>query len=154
VGKWRKELKISAVDRFWQKVKKNHGCWLWTGATNNKGYGVFKYEAGRLAHRFSFFLHNTNSPRPVLVLHRCDNPICVRPSHLRARDQTDNMRDILLRGRANGRRRSRLTPDDVRAIRKRLKPGLNNLTEIAADYGITKGAVGHIKYGQSWAWLQ
>jgi len=40
---------------FWQKVDKTSGCWLWTGALNAKGYGVFGVAPGRsgLAHAYS-----------------------------------------------------------------------------------------------------
>ena len=31
-------------ERFWAKVNKSDECWVWTAATNSKGYGSF---AGR-----------------------------------------------------------------------------------------------------------
>jgi hypothetical protein len=49
----------NAVERFWSKVspEPNTGCWIWTGAVNNKGYGVL-WVNGRmvLAHRFAYEL--------------------------------------------------------------------------------------------------
>lgn len=40
-------------DRFWSKVDKTDGCWLWTGANNGEGYGqiyvVRRYRAKRRA---------------------------------------------------------------------------------------------------------
>src|SRR5690242_7086979 len=27
------------AERFWEKVQKSDGCWLWSGATNPAGYG-------------------------------------------------------------------------------------------------------------------
>ena len=29
-----------AYERFWSKVEKTDTCWLWTGATDQTGYGV------------------------------------------------------------------------------------------------------------------
>jgi HNH endonuclease len=124
---------------------------LWTGAINNKGYGIFPHDRGRLAHRFSY-LFIIGDPGTKHILHSCDNPRCVRPSHLRLGSRSENMRDALLRDRGHGR--SKLTPQKVRAIRAMCKPGVNDLAEIAAKFGVTKGAVGHIKYGVTWAWLQ
>ena len=142
-------------ERFWRKVRKTDGCWIWTAATNNKGYGVFETPFGRLAHRFSWYLAQGTQPKHY-VLHHCDNSLCVRPDHLYDGTQTDNMHDLLRRGRIAGRvhGRSRLTPDDVRAIRVRCKAGVNDLAKIAKQYGITPAAVGHIKYGVTWRWLQ
>lgn len=31
--------KTPLSERFWAKVAKTEGCWLWTGCTDKKGYG-------------------------------------------------------------------------------------------------------------------
>jgi hypothetical protein len=41
----------------------------------------------------------------------------------------------------------------VRPIRALCRPGVNDLQEIANQFGITKAALGHIKYGITWKWL-
>lgn len=38
-------------------------------------------------------------PRGALLLHRCDRPFCIEPSHLFYGSQRDNMRDCVLKGR-------------------------------------------------------
>lgn len=38
-------------------------------------------------------------PKGALLLHRCDKPLCVEPSHLFYGSQRDNMRDCVLKGR-------------------------------------------------------
>lgn len=49
------EAVLSPAERFWAKVDKTDGCWLWTGTTNNKGYGQFRLVSGLvLAHRFAY----------------------------------------------------------------------------------------------------
>jgi hypothetical protein len=138
-------------ERFWSRVRKTSGCWLWTGATNNHGYGIFHSPIGRLAHRYSWFLHTGQAPVNV-ILHSCDTPLCVRPQHLRLGSQSENMRDALMRNRGHGR--SKLTPDKVNAIRAAIAAGNISLRNIGKDFGITKAAVAHIKYGITWSWLQ
>lgn len=32
---------MSVAERFWSKVDKTDDCWLWTAATNRRGYGQF-----------------------------------------------------------------------------------------------------------------
>ena len=41
----------TATPRFWSKVNKGDGCWLWTGTITYNGYGKF---GPRLAHRIAF----------------------------------------------------------------------------------------------------
>lgn len=83
------------LTRFWAKVRKGEGCWAWTGCRNRKGYGRIATWAGaQLAHRVSWTIHFAAIPSGMLVLHRCDNPACVRPDHLflgTAQDNTDDM---------------------------------------------------------------
>ena len=89
--------------RSWQKVAKGSGpddCWEWLAAKNANGYGVFGLAEGRirLAHRVAWWLEKGNWPDQHL-LRRCDNPACVRPSHLFVGSQADNMADKLAKGR-------------------------------------------------------
>lgn len=91
--------------RFWSKVNKSGDCWLWTASKRNKGYGAFVYVVdgeivqGR-AHRFSWELHFGPIPEGLCVLHKCDTPACVRPSHLFLGSKADNNRDMHEKGRS------------------------------------------------------
>ena len=70
---------------FWSKVIViQPGCWFWTGAKNNKGYGHFRIgEARVLVHRLSYELINCVSILPKFqVNHVCFTPACVNPQHL------------------------------------------------------------------------
>lgn len=102
-------------ERFWARVVKGDGCWVWTGARNAQGYGRMtagSRGAGYLrAHRVSWELANGPVPKGLWVLHRCDNPPCVNPAHLWLGTRLDNMRDCSAKGRINTR--------DARAARAR-----------------------------------
>ena len=80
--------------RFWPKVAKGAGCWNWTGALTRGGYGSFWGGPERRAHRMSWVLRHGPIPHGRLVLHRCNNRLCVNPEHLYLGDQYDNMRDM------------------------------------------------------------
>lgn len=87
-------------ERIMQRVRKRGGCWEWTGATSKFGHGRMKV-AGRLEspHRLMWEEENGPIPRGLWVLHTCDNPRCVRPSHLFIGNRRDNMRDASKKGR-------------------------------------------------------
>ena len=96
-------------ERFFARVQISEGCWLWTGAKNNNGYGMLRRSGTGnqprvLAHRASWELHRGEIPDGQHVLHHCDNPPCVNPAHLWLGDARANALDMVAKGRArNGR---------------------------------------------------
>ena len=94
-------MTVVEKERFWSKVQKARGCWTWTAACSRAGYGHL-WVRGKclLAHRVSWALHNGPIPPGLHVLHHCDNPPCIRPTHLFLGTPIDNMRDCAMKGRA------------------------------------------------------
>jgi len=91
-------------------IKVNGGCWDWTGAWHGR-YGQLNYEGQRfLAHRFSLLafrqgyvidqVGEPEIPPDLCAMHMCDRPPCVNPWHLEIGTQADNVRDMILKGRA------------------------------------------------------
>lgn len=81
--------------------QKPWGCWLWTGATHERGYGRMRWH-GKVsgAHRVAYEVFRGEHLKPSqMVLHRCDEPRCINPDHLYLGDQGDNMRDRIERNR-------------------------------------------------------
>ncbi len=73
-------------------------CHLWTGTISRNGYGVLTVDARtQLAHRTAFFL--ADGRWPECALHHCDNPQCVRRSHLFEGDRMVNSNDKVAKGR-------------------------------------------------------
>ena len=91
---------LSLEDRFWQKVEKNEGCWIWTGSKSKLGYGYFQINnKTKYAHRVSKELRHGSIAEGLVVCHKCDNPSCVNPDHLFIGTMKDNMLDKMKKGR-------------------------------------------------------
>jgi hypothetical protein len=92
-------------ERFWLRVRKTDGCWLWTGSAHVRGYGSMKIDYRTVrAHRLSYEMANGPIPAGAVVCHRCDTPACVRPDHLFIGGQSENMLDASAKGRLLGAR--------------------------------------------------
>lgn len=93
------------MDRFWNKVNKTDGCWIWTASKTYQGYGYFRLD-GRMqkAHRVSYKILKGQIPNGMMILHSCHNPSCVNPEHLRIGTNQENMRDMSNAKRGNAGR--------------------------------------------------
>lgn len=129
------------VARFWSKVNRTSGCWLWTASTN-RGYGQFTLRInGRQSliksHRFSYQISHGIIPDGHGVLHTCDEPLCVRPSHLFAGTQAENLIDARQKGRlVCGRHLVKVSDAGLLDILTNYRPRKNG-NQLAAKYGIS-----------------
>lgn len=83
-------------------IRRDDGCWSWTGRKDGFGYGLVQLGRGEArtgAHRVSWRVHRGQIPDGLQVLHQCDNPECTRPDHLFLGTALDNMRDASAKGR-------------------------------------------------------
>lgn len=128
------------------------GCWIWTGGTDECGYGRILVGKHRMkAHRYAYTLHIGPIPEGAYICHHCDVPSCVNPAHLFAGTQQDNVDDCVRKGRrvpAKGERNraAKLTEQQVREIRQ--TPG--TMTDIGSRYGVSGVMVSLIKRRKSW----
>src|SRR5215469_8759709 len=88
-------------DRFWSKVDRTGDCWLWTASKKGE-YGGFRVgNRIRRAHDVVFEVCAGPIPYGLEVCHRCDRPLCVRPSHLFLGTHAQNMADMVRKGRSS-----------------------------------------------------
>lgn len=146
--------KSPTSQRFWSHVDKSSedGCWPWLLSLDKDGYGRFTVGRKKFqSHRYAYFL--THGATNAFILHRCDNPRCVNPSHLFLGSHADNMRDRNAKrrhafGTRNGR--SKLQPADI--IEIRLWRKLNaSFRSIASRFGVDESVIRDIASGKTWA---
>jgi len=130
----------------------NHSeCWPVHRNIGKDGYGILRVNGRKeRAHRMMFELYFPNVPAPV-VRHKCNNPGCINPAHLREGTPHDNAIDRMLskrggdlRGEHNGR--AKLTDSQVREIRASKATG----AELARRFGISKVMACRIQRGEAW----
>ena len=153
----RKYVRIPLEVRFFAKVVKSDGCWLWQASKNNKGYGQILVEKTpkhivKLAHRVSWEIHNGPIPDGLGVLHACDTPLCVNPQHLFLGTQKDNMVDCAKKGRTNIGSKSPVAKLDEAAVLQLRADAANNVDPrcLAEKYGIGRHMVKNIISRRSW----
>lgn len=87
------------VKRFWAKVLKTPACWLWKGAKDRYGYGLFHVGSRKdgtrrkvLAHRFAYELMVGPIPDGLEIDHKFRNRACQNPTHMELVTGAENSR--------------------------------------------------------------
>ena len=151
--------KRSLAERFQGKfiVNKKNGCWEWQAARNKKGYGLIGDENGRdgrtlLAHRVSYELFVGPIPSGLLVMHKCDNPRCVNPEHLKVGTAQENSNDMVDKGRQPGINQSKFSITDLKTIfefHKKVHAGTNEKdTFLASWFSSSREHIRDIRLGK------
>lgn len=145
------------TESFFSKARRQpNGCWIWTGALgSHRRYGSVGFQ-GRvwLAHRLAWRLHTGKDPGESCVCHRCDNGLCINPTHLFLGTQGDNVADMETKKRSRHPRRAdhgraKLTEHDVTKIKKLSASGRSGRS-IAKQFGVAAPTIYRILNGKGW----
>ena len=149
-------------ERFWRYVDKSGECWTWTGrSVNNGGYGQIqvggKGSKHVLAHRLSYELHHGHIPEGLVVMHSCDNRLCVNPDHLSVGTYSENTLDAINKGRwiqkappvfkGSAHHKAKINEEQAKYIRTCGR----RTDELALEFGLSKTTVIRIKSGKLWS---
>ena len=140
----------SIAERFWSKTTATpmNGCILWSGAKTgrHKDRGYFAiHRKPRLSHRVIYELALGAIPDGKVLMHICDNGLCMKLQHLDVGTQKQNIQDASNKGRLIGNRTHfrplrKVTQDDIAAICAKRASGVK-VTALMAEYGLSMGHV-------------
>lgn len=141
--------------RFLGEVLVGDGCWEWQGSClkGKWNYGMLGTPSSGLirAHRYSYKLF-MEDPGDAFVLHKCDNPPCVRPDHLFLGDALVNAQDCSSKGRnhlGESCGTSVLTELEVRDARTQHKKG-SGVRPLARKYGVAPATMYEVLTWKTW----
>lgn len=152
-----RDVRMRTLVRLCDKLEGDDACWLWNGARDKDGYGVFQLDrkTTQRAIRVMFALTHERLPNGV-VRHTCDTPACARPEHLVDGTPQQNTQDMIRRrrkastaGAQNGN--AKLTVESVQQIRDRYAAGGVTYKQLALEFGVDRAQVNHIVLGTRWA---
>lgn len=124
-------------------------CWEFAGAKDKDGYGKVRYNGSvERANRVSHLLFVGPLEDGEVVAHKCDNPPCCRPAHLRATTQKGNCQDKIDRGRQVNV--SVIPPEEVPKIREALSRDPKAGPKLARKYGCSPSTIKALGNGQTW----
>ena len=164
----KRERDKTLLERFWSHVNKDGpvpkhcpelgSCWVWTAYVNNEGYGRLRAgldSAKTLATHVAWFLETGKWPA-LCILHKCDNPSCVRFSHMFQGTRRDNSDDMMAKGRNNqpcgeAHPSHIVTAKQIRRIRAMWATGKYQQRELAKRFGFaSKSSIAFIVNGEQW----
>ncbi len=152
--------------RLMAKIELSGECWVWIGAVWKRGGYGWTTERNKpvKTHRLIYKLCCGELPADKHVLHRCDNPPCVRPDHLFLGTQADNNRDMREKGRqapavsGEDHPMAKLTNAEVEELRKtaeKIRFGKTDyFKRFASAHGMTYRSVSNIYYGTKTRYLK
>lgn len=128
-------------------------CWICTShKCDGRGYPAGNRLKGRRSiAKVMYEREKGKFPRGKVIMHECDNRMCINPKHLSAGSQTDNLQDMWRKGRgACGEKhgQSVLTLEEVKKIRS-LK-GTMSYAKMAKMMGRPMTTVYCAAVGRSW----
>lgn len=150
---------LGAIPRWLEEHASYSGdqCLIWPFARNAHGYAICdKNLGGAFAPTVMCRMAHGEPPTPLHeAAHSCGkgNLGCMNPNHLSWKTHAENMADTLLHGTHNRGERngmSRLTEDDVRAIRA----STEHRAVLAKRYGISRTYVYQVRRRLRWKWLK
>lgn len=153
---------VSPEERIGLRIKPNGECREWTGCMSRKDpvtgvadRPVMRYEQRQqLVSRVVWKLTYGQIADGMVIAHHCDNPKCIRTSHLYEASQSRNILDAVSRNRWKAPRldnhnMAKLTCAQVAVIRERRAAGVS-AKSLASEYGVCVDTIWLLLRRKTW----
>lgn len=149
---------MATIETLLKKTKAKDECLIFTGYVPKSGYGLIWHQGkNQLAHRVSYVLHKGEIPVGFIVLHSCDNRLCINPNHLSIGTSKDNSDDMIAKGRSkhpsgSDHHYAKLTKEKANEIRRRYKPysRIDGSLALSREFQVTQASVFSVISGKTW----
>lgn len=136
-------------NKFHSFVDKSKDCHTWTAGKFSSGYGQVRVGNRKLlAHRVNWEFEYGPIENGLFILHKCDNPVCVRIEHLFIGTAKDNTLDMMRKQRHG---LSKLTDDNIYTIRRLCL--IMTRVMVAKIFCVRPSIVGKIANRKCWSHL-
>ncbi len=143
---------------FWSRVAKSDSCWVYGRSKTTDSYRMVVRPVGakrrqRGAHVYSWELHFGTIPDGMYVCHKCDNPPCIRPTHLFLGTPGANIQDMLHKGRGNkvsGEKHYLSKLDALAVVKIREMASTMSTKDLGKLFGVTRQTVRDVVAGRTW----
>lgn len=157
-----KNLLDKATRKFLRGIRKlPDGCWTCdTAYKTHRGYLHLQITENGVqhalkVHRFSYEHFVGPVPKGKLVCHKCDVRWCCNPKHLFPGTQSDNMQDMVRKGRGlvgEKSAKTKFNEADILRIYRYVDAGLSR-EAIGRRFGVAAVTISHIATGRNWKHL-
>lgn len=154
------------LERFESFVDRSGDCHIWVGNTKESNYGkMWIGEKIYLASRIAWAIEHGSTPTNMCVLHKCDNPRCVKAEHLFLGTKRQNTEDMVRKGRhgsqthpetitrGENRPSSKLVDDQVLKIRALYSTCDSNKSFLGRMFKVHPSVVRSIVTRETWRHL-
>jgi hypothetical protein len=135
----------------------NNHCWNCVSHAKPKNRGKYPVlsRGGKFYRmsRYIFEIENGYIDKDKFVMHICDNPECINPSHLKLGTPKENTADMIQKKRKPvGEKVSAAKLTEKQVIK--IFNDKRSYNTIAKEYGVSKKAIINIRHGRSWKHLK
>lgn len=145
-----KDSKIK--ERFMRNIDKNgqNGCHIWKGSVIPiSGYGRMKIDGkATRAHRIAYVLFKGPISEDKIIMHSCNNKLCVNSDHLKEGTNTENSQQMVEEKRqvcGNAK-----LANHVSRIRELHNTGNYSYEDLAKIFNVTKGTIAFVIRNEHW----
>lgn len=129
------------------RAVRKDGCLVLPGGSTYRP--TVKNEDGKTVKLARYVFERVHGVTQLQILHRCDNPPCFDPEHLFSGTISDNMRDMMAKGRRQYRRgathvQAKLTAEQRSEIRRRYLAGGVRQIDLAHEFAVGQALISRV----------